>query len=322
MITKNRFSINIIIFSIMLILTACDSLQTPINRVGSLNIGTAYRVFVQDNYAFVADNDGVVIIDITRRDHPKKVALVELSEAAFGVYAQDNLVFIASPAGGLVIADVQEKSNPKIIGAYVSGGINEVCVNDHIAYASTQQGELRIINVENPTRPYLLGTYDAGDGPGLMVACLENIVYFSTSNKGLDVLDVSDSSSPIKTETIARTQGAKDIQFVGDLLYLSCVGNGVRVLSIANRLAPKTITSFNNGGEAWGVGGDSKTLWIGDLQEGIELYDMSNPQAPVLIAQDPHYAPHDIFFDGEYAYLADQDRGFIILEYRENSRQQ
>ena len=47
------------------------------------------------------------------------------------------------------------------------------------------------------------------------------------------------------------------------------------------------------------------------------LYDASNPVSPKLIAQNQGYAPHDIFFDGQYTYLADQDKGFIILEYLE-----
>jgi hypothetical protein len=91
----------------------------------------------------------------------------------------------------------------------------------------------------------------------------------------------------------------------------------VRILSVAEPLAPTTIASFNDGGEAWGIGGDSHHLWIVDLQEGIKLFDVSDPRLPELVAQDQHYAPHDLFFNGDYAYLADQDRGFIILEYVE-----
>ena len=86
-----------------------------------------------------------------------------------------------------------------------------------------------------------------------MVACFQDRVYFSLSDKGLDVLDVSDPSTPVKTVTVPNTQDAKDAQWVGDRLYLSCVGNGVRVLSIADPFFPKTITSFKSGGEAWGV---------------------------------------------------------------------
>jgi len=67
------------------------------------------------------------------------------------------------------------------------------------------------------------------------------------------------------------------------------------------------------------VGGDSKYVWVGDLQEGIEIYDISNPRSPVLVTQDQRFAPHDIFFDDDYVYLADQDRGFVILEYAEEN---
>lgn len=314
-----RFSMSFCLVSLVLLLTACEASQTSVRKVGSLDTGAGYSVFVQDDFAFVATNDGVVIINISDRKHPKKTALIDLKEAAFGVYAQNDLVFIAGPADGLVIANIKDKMDPKVIGTYGGGGINKICVHDQIAYASTQQGDLRIINIDDPSQPYLLGTYSGQGGMGLMVACFQDIVYFSLADKGLDVLDVSDPSAPIKAVTVARTHGAKDAQVVGDFLYLSCAGNGVRILDIVDPFTPTTIASFNNGGEAWGVGGDSKYVWVGDLQEGIEIYDISNPRSPVLVTQDQRFAPHDIFFDDDYVYLADQDRGFVILEYAEEN---
>ena len=311
---------NLIVLLGISLLAACNSSPSPLRKVGSLNTGTAYRVFVQGETAYVATNDGVVVIDIHDRSRPKKTALIPLKSAAFGVFASGNWVYIAGPADGLVIADVTDKTSPRVVGTYAGGGINEVCAAGKTAYASTQAGDLLIISVADPAQPDLSGTYKAQGGMGLMVACLQDVVYFSGSNKGLDVVDVSDPSKPVLKMTVPRTQGAKDTQIVGSLMYLACHGNGVRILDIADPLAPRTIASFNNGGEAWGVGGDAKYLWIGDLQEGVELYDASNPRSPVLIAQDPAYAPHDVFFDGQYTYLADQDQGFIILEAGEELR--
>ena len=165
-----RLGYPILLFSLMMLLAGCQSSPNPVHKVGSLNTGIAYRVFVQDDTAFVATNDGVAVIDIHQRDHPKQVALIPLKQAAFGVYAQDDLVYIAGPADGLVIADIQDPTDPKIVGTFPGSGINEVCVYDQIAYASTQQGDLQIINAEDPGKPYLLGTYSGGDGIGLMVA--------------------------------------------------------------------------------------------------------------------------------------------------------
>jgi hypothetical protein len=79
------------------------------------------------------------------------------------------------------------------------------------------------------------------------------------------------------------------------------------------------LASFSQGGEAWGASGDSTYLWIADLQEGVELYDVRDPGHPRLIARAENYAPHDITFDGQYAYLADQDKGLVILEYVEET---
>lgn len=303
------------LLSIALFLSACGASHTSVRRVGALNVGTAYRVFVQGDFAYVATNDGVAVVDVHQPDHPRQVALIELSQAAFGVYAQDDLVFIAGPADGLVIADVQDPTAPQVIGTYATGGINEVCVHDQMAYAGTQAGDLLVIDIHDPTQPSLLATYSPQGGMGLMVACLPDVVYFSSSNRGLDVLDVSEPSAPARVTTVSRTQGAKDAHVVGDLLYLSCVGNGVRVLDITDPRQPSTIASFNNGGESWGAGGNSDYLWIGDLHEGIEIYAMSVPSSPVLLTSDPGYAPHDIFFVSDYAFLADQDRGLVILEY-------
>lgn len=314
---SRRFQITLSTLILILISAACTP-QSSVRKVGSLDTGTAYQVFVREDTAFVATNDGVVIVDIHDRNRPKRTALIELQEAAFGVYVQENLVFAAGPSDGLVIADAQDPTNPQIIGTYQGSGINEICVQGQVAYAGTQNGDLYLINIEDPTRPHLISTYHGQGGMGLMVSCLQDIVYFSLSEKGLDVLDVSDPARPVKTLTVSATRGAKDAQVVNDWLYLGCAGNGVRILNIETPLFPYTVTSFNHGGEAWGIGGDSRFLWVGDLQEGIKIYTMSDPQALILIAQNENYAPHDLFFDGTYAYLADQDQGFVILQYHDN----
>ncbi len=75
-----RFSMSFCLLSLVLLLTACEASQTSVRKVGSLDTGAAYSVFVQDDFAFVATNDGVVIIDISERKHPKKTALIDLKK--------------------------------------------------------------------------------------------------------------------------------------------------------------------------------------------------------------------------------------------------
>ena len=291
-------------------------LPPGLHELGRLDRGVAYAVYVQGDLAFVGGNDGVDVIDITDREHPRHTALIEMSEAAFDVVASGDLVYIAGPVDGLLIADVSDPAAPRIIGRAPVGGINNICVFEGRAYAGTQAGELHIFNIADPARPQHLGVY-AGRGAGLMISCRQDVVYFSSTNAGLEALDVSDPTAPVRAAAVPGTYGAKDGQLVDDLLFLACYSSGGRIVDIAEPLRPQVMATFNNGGEAWGVGGDRSVLWIGDLHQGVEVYDLSDPASPTLIARDADYAPHDVFFDGTYAYLADQDHGFIILLYNQ-----
>ena len=88
--------------------------------------------------------------------------------------------YIAGPADGLVIADVSDQRRPRVV-AYLRAGRDQyrLCFRS-IAYAGTQSGELHILNVTDPAQPVHLSTYTGGSGMSLMVACWQDVVYFST----------------------------------------------------------------------------------------------------------------------------------------------
>ena len=44
-------------------------------------------------------------------------------------------------------------------------------------------------------------------------------------------------------------------------------------------------------------------------------YSRPSVENPLEVTCDPRYAPHSVLYDGEFIYLADQDHGFVILEY-------
>jgi hypothetical protein len=50
------------------------------------------------------------------------------------------------------------------------------------------------------------------------------------------------------------------------------------------------------------------------LQDGAEFLDVSDPSDPVLVSKYTNAAPHAVYYDGVYAYLADQDKEFILVD--------
>ena len=132
------------------------------------------------------------------------------------------------------------------------------------------------------------------------------------------MINITDPSTPEYIRTVPGTTGIFDMASKADTLYLGCHGNGVKVLDISDKLNPEIIGSHNNGGEAYGIHIVDDYLLVADLQQGVEILDVSNPRTPTLLAAWTETHPHGISGDQQYVYLADQDDGLEIFRYGED----
>ena len=117
-----------------------------------------------------------------------------------------------------------------------------------------------------------------------------------------------------KIRTVFGTGGVIDSYIYENMLFLACHANGVKIFNITNPTLPVSLSSFpKTNGEAYAVTGNRTHLYVADLQLGVYLLNITDLFHPVEIIHNEYGHPHDITFDGEFIYLADQDRKFIIL---------
>ena len=64
-----------------------------------------------------------------------------------------------------------------------------------------------------------------------------------------------------------------------------------------------------------GTAGSEYAFYIADGQNGIRAVDVTDPQNPLEKACARRYGPHSVSEDGEYIYVADVRKGFVILKY-------
>jgi hypothetical protein len=98
----------------------------------------AHNVFVQGNYAYVADNyAGIQIINISNPTNPALTASYGTPASAYGVFISNNYAYIATADNGLRILDVSVPSNPSFIGNYITPGISwNVFVSGNYSYVA------------------------------------------------------------------------------------------------------------------------------------------------------------------------------------------
>ena len=67
------------------------------------------------NYLAVAAGDGILIVDVSDPEAPKKVGSLDTDGYARGVYVSGSHAYIADHDNGLVVVDVSDPENPALV---------------------------------------------------------------------------------------------------------------------------------------------------------------------------------------------------------------
>lgn len=310
--------ISFVLFTMMiLILSKSSKAQTNqsfyLNKVGFIDIEVGYDVHVVGDYAYVTNNDGLIIIDVSDPRNPEKIGEF-LCGGSFGFVIENNIAYIASVESGFIIGNLSNPSNPVLLGNDTVTGPNRVAKRGIYAFVSYISGGFKIFNISNLANPVFLGEFS--DTRSDAITIKDNFAYFSNAEVGLKVVNVSDPNTPHPITTVSQTVGTADIHIKGNLLFLACWGYGVRVINISDPTSPQMLDSYDDddGGEELGLFEKDDLLYVAD-NSNIEVFNVSNPNSIFKIAERSNDvgAAHDICVDEKYIYIA-QGGGLLILE--------
>lgn len=281
-----------------------------ISQIRIPGLYVAYDVYIDENYAYLTNNDGCIIIDL---ENYRKTCTIGVG-TGFGVFSQSDLVFVGS-SNTFFIYNISIPENPAKLSEW--NGANTIYnffIEGSYAYIANYEGGFDVVDISNPQTPINVCTFN-DIGRGLSIRRYQNLIFYADPDNGLKVINITDFSSPSIIRTIAGTQGAWDIHIHQNYLLLGCHGNGVKIMDISEPQLPIKLGQYlKPGGEAYGVTGNETHLYVADLQKGVYLLNITDPSNPTEVTQYRDAAPHGIFSDGKKIYLADQDRQLIILE--------
>ncbi len=312
--------LNSLMFGCIYLTNPYKSIDSEFLRyVGRKKVGAAYDVRVQDGFAYVTNNDGVVIFGVSQPENVKEIGKIDIGTASFGIDIQKNSIYIAA-GERLIIADITQPENPEILGNIdLNGVLSQVRIEGKYVYVANRHEGLQVVDVSNPKGPERIGGFNNG-GTGEAVKLADNIAYLADNDDGLEVIDVSDATTPRLVTTVLETAGARDI-FIDSTkefpeLYIGCHGNGIFIVRIGRNGKYDILGHFDDGGESLGVCFYNNNLFVADNFE-FEILNVSELERPKKIIEIKNLSGlHDLFVEGKYIYLADGLRGLIILEHK------
>lgn len=292
--------------------------QTSLHRVWRDDTGgTAYGVAVSDGWTFVSNNAGVSIYDVHQPDRPRFVSLLDTA-GAFGLSVAGNTLYVAAIDEGLLIFDIADPANPRQIGSY-GRDVSDVLVHDDVAYLRPMYGgDGEIVDVSDPVHPLWLTRID----PINSAVAVGEHLWVGMPGRGVVHMDISDPTSPSEVGVISGTAAVVSLELRDDYLYVAMYGSGTSVYDVSNPSAPRPVHTSEETGESWHVSGEFPIACVADLQEGVEVLDLSLPFGERLVVREDTLAPHELYCLDRYVHVADQDEGYVLLwlEYRSPPR--
>ncbi|MHA1441658.1 MAG: LVIVD repeat-containing protein [Candidatus Heimdallarchaeota archaeon] len=290
-----------------------DSDVIYLNKVAECTFEVGYRIDIEDNIAYVTDNDGAIVIDIENPKKPKKIGRIPMDDSAFGIEVRNDTAFVVGGNPTLVIANVSNPHEPVIIGQYQGSYVGyTVATKGNYCYLGMWETDTAIINITDLTNPTFVKEISGTRSEDAVVH--EDLLFVSTYYSEFKIFNISDPVNPVLLRTLI-TPGGNGIVIQEDTAFLACHGNGVSAVSIATPASAyvlKTI-SQDDEGEAQGIDITGNFCVVAD-NYGVEVYNVTEP---TYMAKEAEYrrgvsAAHDVATAGNFLFVA---KGFGLGIY-------
>jgi hypothetical protein len=123
---------------------------------------------------------------------------------------------------------------------------------------------------------------------------------------GLQMIDISDPTSPSIAGSHDTPGFAWDVAISGDYAYVADCPTGLRVIDISDPTSPSLAGNFDTPGYIHTIAVSGDYAYVADASSGLQVIDISDPASPSLAGSyDTAGSATGVAIAGDYAYVAD-----------------
>jgi len=260
------------------------------------------------------DEDTRVSIAADSGNRSSIIGSLDTFENPLSVTVVDNLAYVADWGSGLQVVDVSDPTAPSVFSSVdTPGEATSITVNGSNAYIADNESGLQIIDISNPSAPSIIGTFDT-PGRAQSVAVSENTAYIADWPSNLQIIDVTDPTAPSFVRAIEIPGFAMSVEVIDDIGYVANE-NGLLLIDLKHSTSSKIIGFVDTPGSAHSVVVVGNFAYVADMNGGLQIIDVSDPEAPVITGSliTPGQAWSVTVID-TVAYVADLQNGLQVID--------
>jgi hypothetical protein len=260
----------------------CADYASYLHTVSSLDIGRAKDTVLVGERAYLAANEGLLVLDISDPQHPTNAGMVSWWDEMHmacpdGIAVQGDYAYIADECVGLVTVDLRTMSVVRMDMTYL---IDLEIVGQ---YAFATNGDLQVYDLSVPDAPTRVSSLNI-TGNAERIAIRGGYAYVTTGD--VKIIDISNPTAPFNAGGVATPNFAQGIAIEGSNAYVLDTTNDNGVLWIYDLTDPRF--PVRRGGSSipdriWGgetVAASGTHAYVA-TNENLAVVDVSNPNAPV-----------------------------------------
>jgi hypothetical protein len=256
-----------------------------IQRIRTLDCEGAF-VCKQGQLLFITGQGKGHCLDLAG-DPSSPVVLSDSLPPAWDVAVKGNYALVVANSRMLTVYDMGDgKTWRRIADCSTPAAAENVIVRDDLAYVAGCRAGLQIISIRDPNSPVLVGESTVAKQDIDAIGLVGNVAYLYDHLHGtLRLVDVTDPANSAHLSLFEF--GRPFIQGEMDVCrgYAYCVAgdDGVVIVDVRDRMAPKLAAVFDTPGYATDVIVSDGFAFVADGEGGIRVADVRDPGKPVEV---------------------------------------
>ncbi|MFH1733785.1 MAG: hypothetical protein ABIE92_03665, partial [bacterium] len=227
-------------------------------------------------------SDGVEFWDISTITAPLKLAVEQIEGSSQDVFfSVEGLIFEAAGDAGLRVWDINQLASGPVAQTNTTGWANSITASQNWIYLSDGFQGMKILTRE--TIPVISFEVETDDYAGKIVINGNDDLFVSQSASGFLGFNLEDTGQLIEYGLTSASDLIHGLAASTELLITAEGAAGFEVFDISDVMNPQVVAQLTPDGGAWAALLDGSTAYIGAGWNGLEVFDLSIPSAPVSL---------------------------------------
>jgi hypothetical protein len=186
----------------------------------------------------------------------------------------------------------------------------------------TSTSEVASLRVQQPVQISFVGKCSVA-GYGSAVTLSGHYAFLASGEKGLQVIDVSDPTSPQLAGGYDTPGNAHDALVSGNHAFVADGWEGLKVIDISDPTSPQLAGGYDRLLPALGIAVDGDNAYVASEDTGLQVINISDPTSPQLVGSyDTPGKACGVVVSGNHAFVADRVGGLQVIDISDSTSPQ